>query len=146
VPDLGGEWGFSESDQRHRAVFNAIWQVGRGFQVSGMHYLGAGIRQAHIYGGDLRNTGATFSGRLRPDGTITPLNGIIAPPQNRTDLRLQQRIALPGRLSVDGIVEVFNIFDRPNWTIGTQESATTQFLQYTNAQYRTAQVGFRVTF
>jgi Carboxypeptidase regulatory-like domain/TonB dependent receptor-like, beta-barrel len=146
APDLGGEWGFSEEDQRHRAVFSGIWQVGRGFQVSGMHYLGAGIRESHNYGGDFRNTGSTFSGRLRPDGTIVPLNDIIAPPQNRTDLRVQQRIVLPGRISIDGIVEVFNIFNRPNWTIGTQESATTQFLQPTNAQYRTAQVGFRVTF
>jgi Carboxypeptidase regulatory-like domain/TonB dependent receptor-like, beta-barrel len=146
APDLGGEWGFSESDQRHRAVFSAIWQVGRGFQVSGMHYLGAGIRQAHNYGGDLRNTGASFSGRLRPDGTITPLNDIIAPPQNRTDLRLQQRIALPGRVSIDGIVEVFNLLNRPNWTIGTEESAFAQFLQPINAQYRTTQAGFRVTF
>jgi len=146
VPDLGGEWGFSEADQRHRAVFSGIWQVGRGFQVSGMHYLGAGIRQSHNYGGDLRNTGSGFSGRLRPDGTIAPLNDIIAPPQNRTDLRLQQRIVLPGRVSIDGIVEVFNMFNRPNWTIGTQESAFTQFLQHTNAQYRTAQVGFRLTF
>jgi hypothetical protein len=146
VPDLGGEWGFSEADGRHRAVVSAIWQVGRGFQVSGMQYLGAGLRQSHNYGGDLRNTGAAFSGRLRPDGTIAPLNDIIAPPQNRTDLRLQQRIALPGRVSIDGIVEVFNMFNRPNWSIGTQESTFTQFLQHTNAQYRTAQVGFRLTF
>jgi len=146
VPDLGGEWGFSEADQRHRAVFSAIWQVGRGFQVSGMQYLGAGIRQSHNYGGDLRNTGATFSGRLRPDGTITPLNDIIAPAQNRTDLRLQQRIVLRGRVSIDGIVEAFNIFNRPNWTIGTQESQRAQYLQHINAQYRTAQVGFRLTF
>lgn len=146
VPDLGGESGFVEVDQRHRAVFSGIWELGRGFQVSGMHYLGAGIRQPHNYGGDLRNTGATFSGRLRPDGTITPLNDIIAPPQNRTDLRLQQRIPLRGRLSIDGIAEVFNMFNRPNWTIGTQESTRVQFLQHTNAQYRTAQVGFRLTF
>jgi hypothetical protein len=146
VPDLGGEWGFSEEDQRHRAVFSGIWQVGRGFQVSGMHFLGAGIRESHNYGGDFRNTGSTFSGRLRPDGTIVPLNDIIVPPQNRTDLRLQQRMALPGRVSIDGIVEVFNMFNRPNWTIGTQESTSAQYLQHTNAQYRTAQVGFRVTF
>jgi hypothetical protein len=146
APDLGGEWGFSEEDQRHRAVFSAIWQVGRGFQVSGMHYLGAGIREPHNYGGDFRNTGAAFSGRRRPDGAIVPLNDIIAPPQNRTDLRVQQRIALPGRVSIDGIVEAFNIFNRPNWTLGTQESTFAQFLQHTNAQYRTAQVGFRLTF
>jgi carboxypeptidase family protein/TonB-dependent receptor-like protein len=146
VPDLGGEWGLSEDDQRHRAVFSGIWQVGRGFQVSGFHYLGTGIRQAGNYGGDLRNTGSTFSGRLRPDGTIVPRNAIIAPPQNVTSLRAQQRIPLPGRLSIDAIAEVFNIFDRPNWTIGTEESTRTQYLQHINAQYRSAQFGFRLTF
>ena len=146
VPDLGGEWGLSEEDQRHRAVFSGIWQVGRGFQVSGLHYLGAGIRESSNYGGDLRNTGSTFSGRLRPDGTIVPLNSIIVPAQNRTDLRMQQRIPLPGRRSIDGIAEVFNIFNRPNWTIGTQESAVSQYLKPINAQYRAAQVGFRVMF
>jgi hypothetical protein len=146
VPDLGGEWGLSQDDQRHRAVLSAIWQVGRGFQLSGLHYLGAGIRDSGSYGGDLRNTGSTFSGRLRPDGTIVPLNAIISPPQNRTDLRLQQRISLPGRMSIDAIAEIFNIFDRPNWDIGTQESTIGQYLQHTNAQYRSAQVGFRLMF
>jgi len=146
VPDLGGEWGLSQDDQRHRAVFNGIWQVGRGFQLSGLHYLGAGIRRSGNYGGDLRNTGSTFSGRLRPDGSIVPLNAIIAPAQNRTDIRLQQRIPLGGRRSIDGIAEVFNIFDRPNWDIGTQESTTSQYLRHVNAQYRSAQVGFRLLF
>jgi hypothetical protein len=146
APDLGGEWGPSEDEQRHRAVLSGIWQVGRGFQVSGFHYVGAGIRDASNYGGDLRNTGATFSGRLRPDGTIVPRNSIISPPQNFTSLRVQQRIPLGGRLAIDGIAEVFNVFNRPNWTIGTQESQPSQYLQHTNAQYRTAQVGFRLTF
>jgi hypothetical protein len=146
VPDLGGEWGFSADDQRHRAVFNGIWQVAHGFQVSGLHYLGAGIRQANIYGGDLRQTGATFSARLRPDGTIVPRNSLIAPPQNRTDLRLQQRIPLHGHASIDGIAEVFNIFNRPNWGIGIQENQTTQYLQHISAQTRTMQFGFRITY
>jgi hypothetical protein len=114
--------------------------------VSGLHYLGAGRRGSPNYGGDLRNTGATFSGRLRPDGTIVPLNELILPYWNRTDLRVQQRIPLPGRLSIDGIVEVFNIFNRPNWSIGTEESQQAQYLQHTNAQYRAAQVGFRFQF
>ena len=146
VPDLGGEWSFSADDQRHRAVFNGIWQVGHGFQVSGLHYLGAGIRQGNIYGGDLRQTGATFSARLRPDGTIVPRNSLIAPPQNRTDLRLQQRVPLHGRASIDGIAEVFNMFNRPNWGIGIQENQTTQYLQHITAQTRTMQFGFRVIF
>jgi hypothetical protein len=145
--DLGGEWGLSADDQRHRAVFNGIWQVGRGFQVSGLHYLGAGIRLAGSYGGDLRNISATTgSARLRPDGTIVPRNALIAPPQNRTDLRVQQRIALHGRASIDGIAEVFDIFNRPNWGIGTVESNTVQYLQHVSAQTRTMQFGFRLTF
>jgi carboxypeptidase family protein/TonB-dependent receptor-like protein len=146
APDLGGEWGLSEDDQRHRAVFSGIWQVGRGFQVSGFHYVGTGIRDASNYGGDLRNTGSTFSGRLRPNGTIVPRNSIISPPQNSTSLRVQQRIPLHRRMSIDAIAEAFNIFDRPNWTIGTEESTPSQYLRHINAQYRTAQVGFRLSF
>ena len=146
APDLGGEWGFSADDQRHRAVFNGIWQVGHGFQLSALHFFAAGIRQAHTYGGDSRGTGANFSQRLRPNGTVAPRNDIIAPPQNRTDVRFQQRIPLGGRVSIDGIAEVFNAFNRPNWGIGTVESTTAQFLQHTTAQVRTMQFGFRLTF
>jgi hypothetical protein len=49
-------------------------------------------------------------------------------------------------MSIDGIAEIFNVFDRPNWDIGTQESTPGQYLQHTNAQYRSAQVGFRLMF
>jgi len=94
----------------------------------------------------VRGTGANFSQRLRPDLSIVPRNDLIAPAQNRTDVRFQQRIPLGGRVSVDGIAEVFNAFNRPNWTIGTVESMPTLFLQHTAAQVRTAQFGFRLTF
>jgi len=147
APDLGGEWGLSADDQRHRAVFNGIWQVGHGFQVSGLHYLGAGLRLASTYGGDLRNTGAppAGGGRLRPDGTIVARNSLLAPAQNRTDLRAQQRIPLHGRASIDAIAEVFNVFNRPNFTIGTVEN-NVQYLQNVTAQTRTMQFGFRLTY
>jgi hypothetical protein len=144
--DLGVEWGFSSDDQRHRAVFNGIWQVGRGFQVSGLHFFAAGIRLAGSYGGDQRQTGAGNSARLRPDGTVVPRNALIAPAQNRTDVRIQQRIPLPGRMSIDGIAEVFNLFNRPNWGIGTVESNASQYLQHVSAQSRSMQFGFRFTF
>jgi hypothetical protein len=146
APDLGGEWGLSSDDQRHRAVFNGIWQVGHGFQVSALHFFAAGLRLSSSWGADVRQTGAANSQRLRPDGTIIPRNSLIAPAQNRTDLRLQQRIRLGGRFSVDGIAEVFNIFNRHNWGIGTVESNTTQYLQHISAQYRTMQLGFRLAF
>ena len=93
----------------------------------------------------MRLTGGTFSARLRPDGTIVPRNAYIQPAQNRTDIRVQQRIPLNGRLSIDGIAEVFNVFNRTNYTIDTQESSAT-YLQPATGQNRTAQVGFRLTF
>jgi hypothetical protein len=145
--DLGGpgSYGLAATDQRHRAVFNGIWEVGHGFQVSGLHYFGAGIRSATSYGGDVRVTGGTFSARLRPDGTIVPRNAFIQPAQNRTDIRAQQRIRLQGRVSIDAIAEVFNAFNQTNYTIDTVESNPT-YLAAITGQSRTAQVGFRLTF
>jgi hypothetical protein len=144
-PDLGGEWGLSADDQRHRAVFNGIWQVGRGFQVSGLHFFVAGIRSGASWGGDLRQLGAGGQARLRPDGTIVPRNAFMQPAQNKTDVRVQQRIPLGGRAAIDAIAEVFNVFNRPNWGITTTESSP-NFGVRTSAQFRSAQVGFRLTF
>ena len=75
-----------------------------------------------------------------------PRNALIAPAQNRTDLRLQQRIPLAAAPSIDGIAEVFNVFNRPNWSIGTRGKQRAQYLQHMSAQNRTAQFGFRLTF
>ena len=145
APDLGNEYTLADTDQRHRAVFSAIWEVGKGFQVSGLHYLGAGIRSGTNYGGDQRGVGAGGSARLRPDGTIVPRNDYIQPAQNKTDLRLQQRIPLGNRVAVDLIGEAFNLFNRTNFVINTQQSSA-NFLRVTSAQYRSVQLGFRLTF
>jgi len=148
APDLGNEYSLSASDQRHRAVLSGIWEVGRGFQVSGLHYLGAGIRAETFYGGDARVTGADFSQRLRPasaGGGIVDRNSYVQPAQNRTDLRVQQRIPLPGRAAIDLIAEGFNVFNRENLTLVTQESSN-NYLGPQVGQYRSAQIGFRLTF
>jgi hypothetical protein len=144
APDLGGEWGFAESDQRHRAVFSGIWQVGRGFQLSGLHYLGAGNRDSTNYGGDRRGLGAGGEQRLRPDGTIVARNSFIQPAQNRTDIRVQQRIPL-GRVSIDVMADAFNVFNRPNYELETQESSL-DYGERIAGQYRTMQFGFRILF
>jgi hypothetical protein len=150
APDLGGELTFGSTDLRHRAVFNGIWQVGRGFQVSSLYYVGIGERAATVYAGDLRVTGAGVGAqalrrqRLRPDGTIIPRNDFTQPPRRRLDLRVQQRIPI-GRFALEGIAEVFNVFNEENLTITTDESSR-QYLQATSGQNRTAQIGFRLTF
>ena len=141
----GRRVGVRPSDQRHRAVFNGIWEVGRGFQVSGLFYHGSGIRDAAIYGGDLRQTAPTFSMRLRPDGTIVPRNSFIQPAENRVDFRAQQRIPLGGRASIDAIAEVFNVFNANNFTLITEEGRS-DFNRPASGQNRTMQFGFRVSF
>jgi len=144
-PDLGNELTYADSDQRHRAVFNGIWQVGKGFQISGLHYFGAGIRSASNYGSDLRSVGAGGSARLRPNGTIVARNDFLQPAQNKTDLRFQQRVPLGGRVAIDLIAEFFNLFNRENLTIVTQESAG-NYLRPSGGQSRAGQLGFRLTF
>ena len=141
--DLGGEFTLGQTDQRHRAVFNGIWQVGRGFQVSGLYYLGVGERAQHVYGGDLRGIGggagaqALRRQRLRPDGTIIERNSFTQPRRQRVDMRVQQRIPLGGRLSIDGIAEVFNVFNSPNWTLNSDQANR----QYNDADRRREQNG-----
>jgi hypothetical protein len=132
-------------------VLNGIWDVGRGLQVSGVFYTGIGERATTTYGTDVRNIagvgGPESSSRLRAraDGSIVPRNWFTQPPRRKADVRVQQKIALPHRVALEGIAEVFNVFNSPNWTITTVETSP-QYLQRTSGQNRTAQVGFRITF
>jgi hypothetical protein len=52
---------------------------------------------------------------------------------------------LPGRVAVDLMADAFNLFNRPNWTIETQESSL-DYGERVMGQYRSMQFGFRVLF
>jgi hypothetical protein len=150
APDLGNEYTLAENDQRHRVVFNGIWQAGFGFQVSGVYFYGSGERLGATTGVDNRDLGAGPQ-RLRRDGSIVPRNDFVGEPVHRVDLRLQERIPMPGRMSIDGIFEVFNLFDRANfgsYNLNESSAAYGQPEQNTNIAYapRTLQLGFRLTF
>ena len=67
TPDLGERVHLGRGDQRHRAVVNGIWEVGRGFQLSGLYFYGSGMRFATSYGGDRRDSGGQAGGRLRSE-------------------------------------------------------------------------------
>jgi hypothetical protein len=152
--DLGDDYSLAATDQQHRFVFNGIWQVGYGFQVSGMYFYGSGERTDRIYGVDFRDVGEAFEAfaqRVRPDGTIVPRAGFVGDPVHRVDIRLQQRVPIQGRVGIDGILEVFNLFDRANFGSYDTDEASPRFglpNASTNLAYapRTLQVGFRMTF
>jgi hypothetical protein len=149
APDLGGEYTLAATDQRHRAVFNGIWDASHGLQLSGLYFYGSGQRFQTNYGGDQRRA-LVGSGRLRPDGTIAPRNNLLGSPIHRVDMRLQQRLQF-GRRSIDGIVEVFNVFNHANYggyTISESNAAYGKPAQSSNVAYapRELQLGFRVAF
>ena len=151
APDLGGEYGPASGDQRHRATFNGIWDMGRGFQLSGLYFFGSGERRGTSYGGDRRNQGAASSQRLRPDSTIVARNSFVGQPLHRVDLRFTKRQRLVGRVTVDGLVEVFNVLNHENYgSYTTQESNANYGRPSFNAnvafQPRIVQLGFRLAF
>jgi len=144
VQDLGEEYGWSTTDQRHRAVFNGIWEPGFGFQLSGLYFYGSGQRYATTYGGGDRT-------RLRPDGSVVPRNNFVGLPLHRVDIRLQRRFGLGGHRSVDGLVEVFNLFNHANYgsyTLAESNASYGRPIQNTSLAYqpRMVQLGFRIIF
>ncbi|HEY3157855.1 MAG TPA: carboxypeptidase regulatory-like domain-containing protein [Vicinamibacterales bacterium] len=152
---LAEEYGLAATDQRHRAVFNGIWQAPYGIQVSGLYFYGSGQRFATTYGGDALDTGGTVgSNRQRPasaGGGFTPRNGIVGQPIHRVDLRLQKHLAMNGHAGIDGIVEVFNVFNHANYGSYTTAESNRQYglpSSNTNVAYqpRMAQLGFRFAF
>jgi hypothetical protein len=151
APDLGGQYTLAAGDQRHRAVFNGIWQIGYGFQLSGLYFYGSGQRFITVSGcGDCRDSGGNGEDRLRADGTITPRNNLVGSPIHRVDLRLLKQFQL-GRARVEGIAELFNVFNHANYgSYTTDESNPSYGLPASNNSIaylpRIAQLGFRFMF
>jgi len=149
--DLGGERSLAETDQRHRLVFNGIWHVAHGFQVSGVYFYGSGQRTQITCGCDARGLQISSVDRLRLNGTIIPRETFVGDPIHRVEVRLQQRIRLYDRVAIDGFLEVFNLFNRANYGLyDTVESSKTfgQPIASPNLSYaaRTLQLGFRLNF
>jgi hypothetical protein len=98
------------------------------------------------------NTGITGSAnRLLRDGTLVPRNSFDRTNLHRVDMRIQKRFRLNGRVTLDGIAEVFNLFNHANYNAFVTNKAAANFgqPQYDSNiafQPRTMQFGFRTTF
>jgi hypothetical protein len=166
APDLGNEYTLAVTDQRHRLVFNGIWEVRGGLQLSGLYFYGSGERRSTSAGDDNRDLGGDSAERLLAfgdggfggvpvcndrAGCIVPRNNFVGDPIHRVDMRLQQRIPLGGNLALDGMLEIFNVFDHANFGSYNTDYSSSQFgeaEQNDNLAYaaRTLQLGFRLTF
>jgi len=162
APDLGGDYdnagsnvggGFGQAgDQRNRAVINGVWDLGMGVQASGIYFYGSGERFQTLTGQDRRDEGAVGASeqRLLADGTIIRRNGIVGRPIHRVDTRLQKRVQA-GHVTLDGMFEVFNLFNHQNFGSYVTNASAQNYGQPTfnaNLSYqpRMMQLGVRVGF
>ena len=156
---------FLNGDQRNRATLNGIWELPVGFQLSGLYFFADNGKMTPISGVDVlgmgasatasltgTNTGITgSSNRLRRDGTLVARNSFDRANLHRVDMRVQKRFKPTGRMTLDGIAEVFNMFNHANYNAFVTNEAAANFRQpqYDSNiafQPRTVQFGFRTTF
>jgi hypothetical protein len=147
------DW-YLTGDQRNRATLNGIWDVGHGFQLSGLYIFGDNGKATPQAGVDTRQVGSS-TGRLRANGTIIERNSLDIPSFHRMDMRIQQRVPVGRRVRIDGIFEVYNVFNHSNY-----ENSNTGFvINESNARFgkpnsntnlafapRMLQLGFRAQF
>jgi hypothetical protein len=148
APDIAEQW-FLTPDQRQRATFNGIWELPRGLELSGKYLYGDNGWATPNSGVDVRQTGGS-GGRLLTDGTLIPRNSFDKPSIHKVDIRVLRRFSL-GRVKVDGMLEMFNVFNHSNLTTYTTNLTSAKYGQPsgdTNIDYqpRMLQLGFRVEY
>jgi hypothetical protein len=80
-----------------------------------------------------------------------PRNDLTGKPIHRVDLRFTKRQRIVGRSTIDGMLEVFNVFNHENYgSYTTQQSnaayGTPAFNSNVAYQPRIVQLGFRLAF
>jgi hypothetical protein len=148
-PAIAPEW-YDAGAQRHRMTVNGIWQLPYAFQVSGLYIYGDNGRATATSGVDVFQTGGA-AGRVRPNGTLIDRNSFDLSSLSRLDMRVQRRFTLGSRVSLDGIVEIFNVFNRANygtWVTNESNARYGRPSDNNNIAYkpRVLQLGFRAAF
>ena len=116
------EKGPSLQDQRHRFVLSGLYVAPGAVQVSSIVTLASGRPYNILAGADLNGDGdgGTSSpdrARQNPGSEASSIgrNTGVMPSQATVDVRVSRRFHLSDRVSVDGLFEVFNLFNRTNF-------------------------------
>ena len=122
--DPASERGPSLQDQRHRLVLSGLYVAPYGINISSIITVASGRPYNILAGADLNGDGdgGTIPGPDRartnpadPASSVGRDSGTL-PAQATVDLRLSKRIPFGRRASIDAIFEVFNLFNRANFT------------------------------
>jgi hypothetical protein len=122
VPE--SEKGPSLQDERHRVVLSGVYTFPRGFTVSAIVTAGSGRPYNILAGSDLNQNGDGSSGGTsdRPwtvPGDMTTFigrNAGMMPGTSSVDVRVAKRFDLGGRAQLDLMADLFNLFNRTNYT------------------------------
>ena len=117
--DPDSEKGPSVQDQRHRFVASGMYVLPRAVELSSIVTIGSGRPYNILAGVDLNadgDGGATDRARavVTDIGTSVQRNAGVLPMQATVDLRVARRFPV-GNVTLDGIFEVFNLFNRSNF-------------------------------
>ncbi len=121
--DPHSEKGAATQDQRHRFVFSGLYQFPWQVQFSTIMTAASGRPFTPLAGSDLNGDGdggAFPSDRARTNpadaSTSVKRNSQHMKNQFIVDTRVSKRFTFNGRRAVEGIVDVFNLLDRANYT------------------------------
>ena len=144
------EW-FRTNHQKHRVVFNAIYELPGEVMLSGLYFYGDNGYATTESGVDIYDVGGDIADRTREDGSIIPVGNFNKKDLHRVDLRVMKRFSFGQRYSVEPMVELFNLFNRANFTDWVLDEVSPLFGRPDAAdgiayQPRILQVGFRARF
>lgn len=146
ITDLEKEWSYSDRDQRHRVNAWMLYQAPWGVNVDLRYAYRSAQPQSITATGAIANTPQD---RINPDGSVTRRNlGRKDNQFNSLDLRLSKDL-LFGKLTVQPIVEVFNVFNHANFKRPEVTSLVFNFdgtVQSGAGDPRQVQVGVRLLF
>jgi hypothetical protein len=121
--DPNQEKGPSLQDQRHRLVVSGLYVLPRDIQVSSIVTVASGRPYNILAGADLDGNGdggsfpADRARRVPGDSSTSVVRDSGTLPAIATvDLRVSRRFRFSGRSNIEGMFEIFNLFDRTNFT------------------------------
>lgn len=121
--DPDGERGPATHDQRHRLTVSGLYQFPWAIQFSTIATAASGRPYTPLAGADLNGDGdggAFPSDRARRNpadpASAVDRNSETMNDQFNVDTRLSKKFGITGGLTVEGIIDVFNLLDRTNYT------------------------------
>ncbi len=140
--NLRSDRGYNLTNARHNFVANALVRLPGGFDFSTITAVRSGTRYNITTGKDDNGDGNVYD---RPSGY--PRNSGIGPGFVTVNVRLNKRLKVGERCSLEGILETFNLFNRANYAPPEGNMSSTNYGRSLSASDpRQLQLAFRFNF